>query len=630
MLSRNEIKEYALKICIPLMERNARRDAKGDLAFKPDQVGYVPAFLENFCRPFWGITPILAGGEEININVDGKKISILDYLINTLNRGLSHNEEYSWDRYKKDFNPYAYENQNITELAGLMLGLFFARERLWEPLSKDEKDLYAKEIYEMAEVAFDHSWPNNHYWFPLFTFTVLKRFGYNFERIDGMLEYGLEFLDSLYIDDGWYKDGAFGRFDYYEAWSLHLYPLLWTLIADETFKDYEKYKNKYIERTNAFIDYYTHWFAADGANVPFGRSLSYRFAACALFPAAVLAGCDINPSLAGRITAKNIEFFKNNVKNEESDIIPEGYLYQSPCVIEGYTSDGGAYWCCKSFLALLMDENHPFWDYDKAELPSEKGDFLVNAKHKDINILFEGHNGIVNMYNNTAQYYYDGKMTHRFGNVRNWYSKFVYNSATGFGCSGVDNISIDSMIALETKDLSMTSHRFGFEDMGYNDGVLHSKHIPFANDQKSTIETWLVPLNGCHVRIHKVKLDNEYFVKEGGFSVSSWDDYKPVTIDGNFISIANHEYVSLMKTVSDVEFEMAVDPTQASYHMYAPLAAYPVFTTKEVLKPGEYIFASAFAVKKATDGDFYLPEMKITDSGVVILNKSEEKIIKID
>ena len=39
MLTREEMKNYALEICIPLMERNLKRMREGDFALKPDQVG---------------------------------------------------------------------------------------------------------------------------------------------------------------------------------------------------------------------------------------------------------------------------------------------------------------------------------------------------------------------------------------------------------------------------------------------------------------------------------------------------------------------------------------------------------------------------------------------------------------
>lgn len=423
-----------------------------------------------------------------------------------------------------------------------------------------------------------------------------------------MLKNGLDFLDSLYIGDGWYKDGEFGRFDYYEAWSLHLYPLLWTLIADESFEQYEERRATYIARTNQFLDFYTHWFDAEGANVPFGRSLSYRFAACALFPAAVLAGCDINPALAGRITAMNMEFFKKHYKGEETDILAEGYLYHSSNVVEGYTSDGGAYWCCKAFLALLLPPEHAFWKIDEARIPAEKGDYLAVPANQKIHMLFEGHDGMVNMYNNTAQYYLNGLMTHKFGDVRGWYSKFVYHSAAGFGCNGSDNVSIDNMISLMTPDKSMVSHRLGFTDLGYEDGVLHSVHVPFANDPGTVIESRVIPMGGVHVRVHKVTLSQPYYVREGGFSLSRWDDYCPKEVLGDIVRVENHEYASVMKAAGSVPVQLSCGEPQAGFHLYGPLAAYPMYTT-ELLEAGEYTFVSAYAVVKAGE-EVELPELE--------------------
>ena len=609
MLNRKEWKDYALQICVPLMERTARRALRGETAFKADQVGFVPAFLENFCRPFWGISPLIAQGEDITLTVEGEKVTIFEYMRGILLKGLSHGQKESWDRYKECFGAYVYENQNITELAGLMIGLFFAKEQLWEPFTREEKDYIAKELYEMAVVAFDHSWPNNHYWFPLFTITVLKRLGYSFERMDDILNEGLEILDGLYIGDGWYKDGEFGRFDYYEAWSLHLYPLLWTLIADESFAGYENRRSTYVERTNRFLDFYAHWFDEKGTCVPFGRSLSYRFAASAIFPVAVLAGCDVDPALAGRLTAMNIEYFQKNYKAEETEILAEGYLYPSSSVVEGYTSDGGAYWCCKTFLAFLIPEKHPFWQGEEAKLSAEKGDYLAVPAHKDIHMLFEGHKGIVTLYNNTAQYYHNNVMTHKFGDMRGWYSKFAYNSAGGFACSAMDKVSFDSMISLMTPDCSMISHRLGYTDLGYENGVLHSIHIQFVNDRDSVIETWMIPLDGKHVRIHKVKLSQPYFVQEGGFSLSRWDDYCPKEIGEDRVKIYNHEYASIVKAAASVPLRFGYEEPQAGYHLYGPLSEYPVYKT-ELLEPGEYFFAAVFALVKVGDAEMELPDPK--------------------
>lgn len=617
MLTREEIRKYAIDICIPLMERNAKRMKKGEYALKPDKVGYIPAFLENFCRPFWGLAPILAEGEVLYLNVDGTRVSVPEYLRSVLQKGFAEDGT-GWESYKKYFSMYEYENQNITELAGLLIGIWFAKKQLWEPIEKKERDRYADALYKMALDAFDHSWPNNHYWFPLFAVTVLKRLGYNFPETERMISFGLDFLDKLYLGNGWYADGVFGRFDYYEAWSLHMYPLLWTLIADESFTDYQKHKTEYIKRTNKFLNFYTHWFDSNGAQAPFGRSLSYRFAASSLFPIAVLAGCDIDPSLAGRILSKNIEFFQKNCKREDNGILPEGYLYKAYGVTEGYTSDGGAYWCCKSFLSLLMHEKHPFWETDKARLPIEKNDFLIKPLHDNIHLVFSGNNGIVTMFNNTAQYYQNNCHSHHFGDMRSWYGKFAYNSASGFGCSVPDVVSLDNMIGLTTTDKAMTSHRLGFEDLGYDGEFLHSTHTPFSNDVDTSIETWILPLDVSHVRIHKVTLNQSYYVNEGGFSLGRWDDYLPIKITRDGIMIENKKLYSSISTAASVDIEYASDGTQPNYHLYAPLASYPAYQTKEALKKGEYIFATVFTIDWLENKNKTVPKVSICNREVTI------------
>ena len=617
MLTREEMKNYALEICIPLMERKLKRMREGDFALKPDQVGFIPSFLENFCRPFWGIAPILAQGEDICLRYEGQEISVSEYMREGLQKVFASGEG-TWAEYKPYFSAYVYENQNITELAGLLVGLWFARNTLWDPLPEEEKVQYAWAVYEMARVAFEHSWPNNHYWFPLLAVTVLKRLGYSFPETEKMLEEGLAFLDKLYLGNGWYADGSFGRFDYYEAWSLHFYPLLWTLIADESFAGYAEHRNSYVERTNAFLDFYTHWFDERGAQVPFGRSLSYRFAASALFPAAVLAGCRMEAPLAGRILAKNIEFFRKHCRCEENGVLPEGYLYKAYGVTEGYTSDGGAYWCCKSFLALLLAQDHPFWQAKKAKLPAEEGTFLVRPAHEQIHMMFASDDGIVTMYNNTAQYYQNQIHSHRFGDMRGWYGKFAYNSAAGFGVSVPDVVSLDNMIGLTTPDLSMTSHRLGFTDLGFDGAFLHSWHVPFFNDPETVVETWMLPRPDFHVRIHKVKLSRPYLVTEGGFSLGRWDDYLPVHRTEKEVSVENREFRSSLTALAQIPVLLDAGSTQSGYHLYAPLAAYPVYRTEEALEPGEYVFAAAFLLCSIQNKERRLPELTFEGDGVRI------------
>ena len=184
------------------------------------------------------------------------------------------------------------------------------------------------------------------------------------------------------------------------------------------------------------------------------------------------------------------------------------------------------------------------------------------------------------------------------------------------------------MIGLTTEDKSMTSHRLGFEDFGYDGAFLHSIHTPFANDADTTIETWILPLGVSHARIHKVTLNQSYYVSEGGFSLGRWDDYRPIRRYEDGIAIDNKELYSSIHTAASVDLDYIADGTQPNYHLYAPLAAYPMYQTKKPLKKGEYIFAAVFTVDRLENLGQKLLEIKICGNVVSIIDTNGKEIKK--
>ena len=142
-----------------------------------------------------------------------------------------------------------------------------------------------------------------------------------------------------------------------------------------------------------------------------------------------------------------------------------------------------------------------------------------------------------------------------------------------------DTVSFDSMISLSTPDETMASHRVGFTLLNCAGGVLHSVHTPFANDTETTVETWIKPLSGMHVRAHKVRLSRPYCIREGGFTVPRRDDYCPSTCTADSACVENEKYVSRLQVLSDCPVKTKIFSPQAGYHLYAPLASYPAWET---------------------------------------------------
>lgn len=627
--TRNELKSYALDLCMTMAQRTAERYEKGILPVVTDHKGYIPTFLEEFCRPFWGLAPVIAEEEkDLTLSVNGKTVLLSDWVFGIMDDGLTPDTERTWDRYRYTGAGAGLDFQNVTEIAGLLIGLYFCREKVWDRFDEDKKQTFADRIFSFCSGECEHLAENNHIWFPMFCVLVLKKLGFSYPKTDYYLRIGLERLEEMYISDGWYSDGDFGRFDYYTVWSMHSYPLIWSLIEDETFPEYESYRARFIARTEEFLKQYIYAFDIDGGMVPMGRSLVYRFAAVCIFPLAAMAGCNIDMGLARRITLKNISYFKEHMRLNDSGILPTGYFYEAPGLVENYTADGGAYWCTKTFLCLLMPENHPFWTAEEKSAPIEKGDYLVRPLCEPINLTVGGtKNSGITIYNNVAQYYQRGFYCNPFNDMASYYCKFAYNSRSGFAVSTHDNISFDNMISLQTPERSMSSHRWGFVDLGREDDILLSYHLPFANDKNTRIVTALLPLaDGCHVRLHKVTLSQEYTVREGGFSVPLWNDYHTETLKNNVYTMENGNLYSVMSAVATVPISYSECKPQPAMHLLAPLSRFPAYET-ELLSAGTYYFACAYSIGSQKENS--LPRIVLSEDALTVTQKGETRKIPL-
>lgn len=624
MKTRSDVVAYAKKICIPMLEAAAERRLSHRPCEVVDTIGYVPSQLEELFRPFWGMTPILKDGERLTITVRGEAVEVGEWLREVLITGIDPNSEFSWDATGKYAGLHWYYFQNVTELAGLLVGMYFAKEQTWDLLSCEEQRRVADWIYEECRELCIHIAGNNHIWFPLLCLLVLKRFGFVYPDTDRFLREGLDVLDTMYIGNGWYSDGAFGRIDYYEAWSMHTYPLLWCLIEDASWDGYRERRKVYLERTALFLRDYIKFFDASGAHPPFGRSLAYRFAAVAPFGLAIAAGVDFDAALAKTVTLRNIGYFEEHVLTGDDGILPPGYLYHAPALVENYTSSGGAYWATKSFLCLLLPEEHPFWTSAEVALPIESGEYHARPSEPRLNFTVTGDlTSGVTVLNNHFQYYQNGIYCNPFNDMAGYYNKFAYNSRSGFAVSTRDCVSADNMICLTTRDCAMTSHRWGFTDLGEENGFMVSEHLPFSNDRATVIRTWMRPLaNGWHVRVHRVTLSQEYGIHEGGFSIGLWDDYRESRADGCGFAVWNRELISHIVTTASVPIKYAVRRPQPGMHLLAPFAAYPVYQT-ELLPSGEYWFASVVGIHNRSAAP--LPPTVAWDDGGVTLTVGDER-----
>ena len=238
--NRSELYELSKQYYISLLSRAAKRYEKKDIYITVDHIGYECTRIEELFRPMWGVAPFLKDSDFV-INVCGKPTHVTDFITKIISEGTDVNSECRLDKNVTKQTEIGFANQCITEIAAYLIAVCFSKEELWNPLPQIKKDNIANWIHKYAMVALKNSWPNNHYWYPIFSIEILKQLGYYNAESEEYLKIAYRELEALYVGNGWYCDGKeFGRFDYYEAWAHHTYALLWVLIADKSSPDYKE------------------------------------------------------------------------------------------------------------------------------------------------------------------------------------------------------------------------------------------------------------------------------------------------------------------------------------------------------------------------------------------------------
>ena len=224
--NKNRLIEYAKELCLPALKKGIESFNTDKIFLVTDHVGYSVTLLEELLRPLWGISPLL--------NSEGAYAPLCAELRGIILKGTDEKSGKCFSRFVKKGDEESFANQVITEFAGYMLAVVFAKEVLWDPYSEEEKNQVASFIKKWSVIALKYSWPNNHYWFPMLSIIALEKIGIDCSEMWEEMQKGFSVLDKMYISDGWYKDGEFGRFDYYLAWSHHVYPALWYYLSQGT------------------------------------------------------------------------------------------------------------------------------------------------------------------------------------------------------------------------------------------------------------------------------------------------------------------------------------------------------------------------------------------------------------
>lgn len=486
-LDRADVQRAVAELFNPLLPHFSASGARVRLSATAAHFDRAAAELEGFARPLWGIAPLVAGGG----NFDHWAL---------YREGLKNGTDPGHPDYWGDVGDI---DQRQVELAAIGFSLRIARADLWEPLDAAAKAKVAAYLISGREREF----VNNNWKF----FRVMIDLGLMHCGIEVDAEKRTAYLDDIEafaLGNGWYRDGPIRSADHYIPFAFHYYGLICAALSDDTERVI-----RYRERAAEFARSIRHWYAADGSALPFGRSLTYRFAHAGFWGALAYAGVEALPW--GQVKGyylRNLRWWTKQPIFDRDGVLSVGYCYPNLLVSEGYNSAASPYWAMKAFLPLALPEDHPFWMAEE-EAP-ETFDTPVPLPEPGLVVQhLPGH--IVAL--NSGQYYA------RWRGTPEKYGKFAYSTRYGFSIEANDrhfpSAAADNMLVLSDDGLHLRMRETCEATMITGD-KLFARWRPYDD---VLIETWLVPAGRWHIRLHEVTTPRRMEIAEGGFAIAKPD-----------------------------------------------------------------------------------------------------------
>ena len=493
LVNRDDVARAVTDVYEPLLAHTSAGGARVRLGSYAAIFDRAAAELEGFARPLHGIVPLVVGGHEF---------PHWDRIVAGLDAGTDPASPEYWGPVPGD------DDQRMVEQAAIGLALAFCPEHTWEQLTAAAQDRLGNWLLGV----FDHE-PNHNNWqfFRVLVGLGLERVGVGFDP--AKMAASLDLLDSYRVGDHWYVDGALERVDYYVPFAFHTYGLVYAAANDLGLGD-DRRAAAFRERSAGFAEDFQHWFAPDGAAVPMGRSLTYRFAMAAFWGA--LAWADVEPAIgwpaAKGLYLRHLRWWTDKAISDRDGVLSVGFTYDNRRLCETYNSPGSPYWAMKAFAGLGAPDGHPFWAASEAPLqplaePVTIADAgWVVARDADQAVALIGRREPALDFPEQAAAKY---------------RKLAYSSAFGFSGDVPDilgRVSTDSMLALTDADGNRRV-RLGVEEAGVEDGMAWSTWRPWPDVRVDTV-CWAVD-GAWHGRLHRLRTGRALRGSESGFALGA-------------------------------------------------------------------------------------------------------------
>ena len=457
--------------------------------------------FEAFARPLWGLVPYWkTRGED-------------DFFAPIYRKGIIEGTNPESNGYWGDCTDF---DQRYVEMAPFAFALIAIPEILWDPLTKEQQERFASWLGSINDHQFSKC---NWLYFRVLVNMALKARGLEFRQ--DRLDEDLAAIESWYDNKGWYVDGVSGRTDYYCAFAMMYYPLLLQGLG---------YGNPAIlDKAKLFAEDFKYWFAENGAALPYGRSLTYRFAQASFWAAATFAGADIDLALAKGIISRNLDFWMSQDIFNGDGTLSVGYAYPDLAFAENYNAPGSPYWSFKIFLFLALDDNHPFWSVE--EKPLTDLDPIKRMDSANMIVQNSGWNATCYTIGNTKK--------KDLGHFVEKYFKFAYSTEFPMCIShsqyNLEDLAPDSTISFMLEDGLMAVRRNSFNnEIGEN--YIKTDSVVASGIR---VSSKIIVGENYHIRQHKISVERDCIVYDSGFAIPK-DKNTTISDDGKTLTILNN------------------------------------------------------------------------------------------
>ncbi|WOZ78094.1 DUF2264 domain-containing protein [Kosakonia sacchari] len=553
------------------------------------------AEMEGLSRALWGLFPLMAGG-------DAEPFSH-KYLA-AIKRGVDPQSAGYWGATE----PY---DQRLVEMAAYGLGLALLGDKFTALL--DEADVH--NLHQWLNQITDAQMPDSNWnFFAIMVQLGFKRAGLPWDA--AAIERRFSMMDAYYLGDGWYSDGPGRPKDYYISMAFHFYGLIYATLNGE---DDAARAAILRERATLFAEDFIYMSAAQGESVPFGRSLTYRFAMVAFWSAVAFSGLEVfSPGVVKGIILRHLRWWLQQPIFDRDGILTLGFAYPNLAMCEDYNSPGSPYWALKVFLILVLPQSHDFWQAPELPLPAlntqrtiaPAGQIIVHSdRSRHVWMLTAGQLELNNYVNTEAKY-----------------TKFAYSSRFGFtierGRYGIKHAACDSMLLLSEGDNYFRGRR-ECDEVIVTEQAIFSRWSPWSDVH---IASWLIPCGDWHLRVHRIDSARHLQSVEGGFAVLKAPHRDAQ--GGSLVSAENGvSGIFELLATAPREADSVVTPPNSSI-MFSPCASIPVL--RGDIAPGRQWQACAVQAAITEQAfDFVLPQLHIEEQALVIKKPGQKNNIVI-